>query len=156
MTMQTTSERLASPSFDRPSLAVTGEEWLRRLLLLSVVFFLLVGILAPLVPLVVRSLSDPTGRFVGLENYIRYCMPAKGFFRAIALLPLFAPPLVFAPPLAIAIGLVYLFGNKGLVTTDFFGFFERTLGLPLAYNIHLYGMNGIIGGNCSIVFRKPF
>jgi iron(III) transport system permease protein len=188
MMTPTTQERLLLPPRSRVSLIVTGEEWLRRLLLLLVVAFLLVGVLAPLVPLVVRSLSDQNGRFVGLENYLRYfnspglassfvnsltvatmttllavglafgyawaiartCMPGKGFFRAIALLPL------FAPPLAIAIGLVYLFGNKGLVTTGFFGFFERTLGLPLAYNIHLYGMNGIILGELLYCFPQAF
>ncbi len=45
----------------------------------------------------------------------RTAMPAKRFFRAVALLPL------YAPTLALGIGLVYLFGNKGLVTTGFLG-----------------------------------
>ena len=80
----------------------------------------------------------------------RTCMPAKGFFRAVALLPL------FVPPLAIAIGLVYLFGNKGLITTGFFGFFEQTLGVPLAFNINLYGMNGIVLGELLFCFPQAF
>ncbi|MEJ5246481.1 MAG: putative 2-aminoethylphosphonate ABC transporter permease subunit [Caldilinea sp.] len=188
MTMRTAEERALLLPHGRVRPVVTAEEWLRRLLLLLVVGFLLVGVLLPLVPLVARSLSDPEGRFVGLANYVRYfsspglassfvnsltiatattllavglafgyawaiartCMPGKGLFRAIALLPL------FAPPLALAIGLVYLFGNKGLVTTGFFGFFERTLGLPLAYNIHLYGMNGIILGELLYCFPQAF
>ncbi|MCS6827343.1 MAG: putative 2-aminoethylphosphonate ABC transporter permease subunit [Caldilinea sp.] len=188
MTMRTAEERTLLLPHGRVRPVVTAEEWLRRLLLLLVVGFLLVGVLLPLVPLVARSLSDPEGRFVGPENYVRYfsspglvssfvnsltiatattllavglafgyawaiartCMPGKGLFRAIALLPL------FAPPLALAIGLVYLFGNKGLVTTGFFGFFERTLGLPLAYNIHLYGINGIILGELLYCFPQAF
>jgi iron(III) transport system permease protein len=80
----------------------------------------------------------------------RTCMPGKGFFRAVALLPL------FVPPLALAIGLVYLFGNKGLVTTGFFGFFARTLGLPLAVNINLYGINGIVLGELLFCFPQAF
>jgi iron(III) transport system permease protein len=58
-------------------------------------------------------------------------MPGKPIFRTLALLPLFAPPLVYA------VALVYLFGNKGLVTTGLFG------ALP-GVNIHLYGLVGIV------------
>ncbi len=147
------SQRTLSPSRAEPGrlAKVTSEEWLRRSLLLLLLGVLLVGILLPLVPLGMRSLSDPQGNFVGLGNYVRYfsspgltsslfnsltiagkttllavglafvyawalartCMPGKHFFRAVALLPL------VVPPLALAIGLVYLFGKKGLVTTGF-------------------------------------
>lgn len=80
----------------------------------------------------------------------RTCMPAKGFFRAIAMLPL------FVPPLAIAIGLVYLFGNKGLITTGFFGYFTETFGVPLAFNINLYGLTGIVLGEVLFCFPQAF
>lgn len=188
MTTQVADERAIAASSASVRPIVTGEDWLRRGLLLLITGFLIVGVLLPLIPLVVRSLSDQNGQFVGLENYVRYftspglassfvnsmtvatlttilavglafgyawsitrtCMPAKGFFRAMALLPL------FVPPLAIAIGLVYLFGNKGLVTTGFFGFFEQTLGIPLAFNINLYGMNGIILGELLYCFPQAF
>jgi iron(III) transport system permease protein len=60
-------------------------------------------------------------------------MPGKRLVRTAAMLP------VFAPSLVPAIGLVYLFGNKGLVTTGFFGV------LP-GVDIGLYGMTGIVMG----------
>ena len=45
----------------------------------------------------------------------RSCIPAKGFFYAAALLPLFAPSLLCA------ISLIYLFGNQGLLKDLLFG-----------------------------------
>jgi iron(III) transport system permease protein len=53
-------------------------------------------------------------------------MPAKGLFRVVAMLPLFAPSLVQA------FALIYVFGNNGLIT--------RTTGL----NVGIYGAKGII------------
>ncbi len=78
----------------------------------------------------------------------RTAMPGKGFFRAVAMLPL------FAPSLAIGIGLVYLFGKKGLVTTGFLGLGERLLGLPMGWEIHLYGATGIILGELLYCFPQ--
>jgi len=45
----------------------------------------------------------------------RTCLPAKGFFKGLAMMPLFAPTLLNG------IALVYLFGRKGLITRGFFG-----------------------------------
>ncbi|MDP2700870.1 MAG: putative 2-aminoethylphosphonate ABC transporter permease subunit [Candidatus Rokubacteria bacterium] len=53
-------------------------------------------------------------------------MPAKGLFRVVALLPLFAPSLVQA------FALIYVFGNNGILT--------RATGL----NVGIYGAKGII------------
>lgn len=78
----------------------------------------------------------------------RTAMPGKGFFRAVAMLPL------YAPTLAIGIGLVYLFGKKGLVTTGFLGLGERLLGTPLGWDIHLYGPVGIILGDLLYCFPQ--
>lgn len=78
----------------------------------------------------------------------RTAMPAKGFFRAVAMLPL------YAPTLALGIGLVYLFGHKGLVTTGFLGLGERLLGGPLGWNIGLYGLTGIILGELLYCFPQ--
>jgi len=184
------SQRTLSPSRAEPGrlAKVTSEEWLRRSLLLLLLGVLLVGILLPLVPLGMRSLSDPQGNFVGLGNYVRYfsspgltsslfnsltiagkttllavglafvyawalartCMPGKHFFRAVALLPL------VVPPLALAIGLVYLFGKKGLVTTGFFGFFEQNFGIALGFDLNLYGQNGILLGELIYCFPQAF
>jgi iron(III) transport system permease protein len=61
----------------------------------------------------------------------RTCLPARGFFKGLAMMPLFAPTLLNG------IALVYLFGRKGLITRGFFG------ALP-GIDIHLYGPVGII------------
>lgn len=53
-------------------------------------------------------------------------MPAKGLFRVVAMLPLFAPSLVQA------FALIYVFGNNGILT--------RATGL----NVGIYGAKGII------------
>ena len=78
----------------------------------------------------------------------RTAMPGKGFFRAVAMLPL------YAPSLALGIGLVYLFGQKGLVTTGFLGLGERLLGTPVGWDIHLYGPVGIVLGELLYCFPQ--
>lgn len=70
-------------------------------------------------------------------------IPWKPFFYTVALLPLFAPTLLYG------IGLVYLFGNKGLVTTGFFGL------LP-GFNIRLYGPVGIVISEAVYTFPQVF
>jgi iron(III) transport system permease protein len=69
--------------------------------------------------------------FVVAYALTRTAMPGKGFIRTIAMLPLYAPPLV------LAIALIYLFGNKGLVTTGLFGLLPRL-------DVGIYGGTGII------------
>lgn len=69
-------------------------------------------------------------------------MPGKTFFRMVALLPLYAPTMLFG------LSLVYLFGNKGIVTT---GLMEKVP--SLAVDIGLYGPVGII--MAEIVFTFP-
>lgn len=61
----------------------------------------------------------------------RAVIPAKGVFKSLAMLPLFAPTLLNG------IALIYLFGRQGLVTRGFFG------ALP-GIDIGLYGPVGII------------
>lgn len=69
-------------------------------------------------------------------------MFGKAFFRIVAMIPLFAPTMLYG------LSLVYLFGNKGVITT---GFFEA---IPwLAWDIHLYGLIGIV--IAEIVFTFP-
>jgi iron(III) transport system permease protein len=60
------------------------------------------------------------------------CMPFKRFFKGVALLPLLAPSLLMA------IGLVYLFGNQGLLKDIFPG--------------SLYGERGIVMGSIFWTF----
>lgn len=73
---------------------------------------------------------------VGLGSVFAYgltrtAMPAKGLLRTVAMLPLYAPPMV------LAIALIYLFGNKGLVTNGL-------LGVVPPIDIGLYGPTGIV------------
>ncbi len=69
--------------------------------------------------------------FVFAYALTRTRMPYKGLFKGLALVPIFAPTLLNG------IALVYLFGNKGLITQGFFGT------LP-GLRIDLYGPVGII------------
>ncbi|NRR24550.1 putative 2-aminoethylphosphonate ABC transporter permease subunit [Brevibacillus sp. MS2.2] len=68
----------------------------------------------------------------------------KRAFRAIALLPLFAPTMMHG------IALTYLFGNQGLVTTGIFGL------LPFQWDIDLYGPVGIILAEIVYVFPQAY
>jgi iron(III) transport system permease protein len=68
-------------------------------------------------------------------------LPWKGLFRAASLLPLYGPSLVPA------IAMVYLFGNKGLVTTGLFG------AVP-GLDIGLYGPTGIVLGHVYYGFAQ--
>jgi iron(III) transport system permease protein len=70
----------------------------------------------------------------------RTCIPAKGFFKGLAMMPLFAPTLLNG------IALVYLFGRKGLITRGFFGT------VP-GIDIGLYGPVGII--IAEVLFTFP-
>ena len=72
----------------------------------------------------------------------RTLIPGKAFFRVVAMLPLYAPTMLYG------LSLVFIFGNKGFITTGFFGH------LPwLAWDIGLYGPVGII--IAEVVFTFP-
>jgi iron(III) transport system permease protein len=86
--------------------------------------------------------------FVYAYALTRTTMPGRAAFRGVAMLPLFAPTLLYG------IALVYLFGRKGLVTTGCFGWFERVLGIPLALDIGLYGPVGIILAETLFTFPQ--
>jgi len=72
-------------------------------------------------------------------------MFGKAFFRIVAMIPLFAPTMLYG------LSLVYMFGNKGVITT---GFFDR---LPwLAWDIGLYGLTGIVIAEVVFTFPPAF
>jgi iron(III) transport system permease protein len=75
-------------------------------------------------------------------------IPFKGFFRGLAMAPLFAPTLLYG------INLIYLFGRKGLVTTGFFGSLRTVLGVDPAIDIGLYGPVGIIIAETIFTFPQ--
>jgi len=66
----------------------------------------------------------------------RSCMPAKGVFRTIALIPLLAPSLLSA------LSLIYWFGNQGIARG-----FIRALGFS-----EIYGPLGVVVAECFAVF----
>jgi len=66
----------------------------------------------------------------------RSCMPAKGLFRGIALIPLLAPSLLSA------ISLIYWFGNQGVL---------RELLQALGFE-QIYGAPGIVLAECLAIF----
>jgi iron(III) transport system permease protein len=132
------------------------------LLLAGLVVFLTV----PLMMILVRSVEDRSGEFVGLANFLLYvqspslaqstrntlafaalttattvplafifayaiqrsCIPLKGLWRNIAMIP------ILAPSLLAAISFIYLFGNQGM-----FKFMLGWVGLN-----SIYGMPGMV------------
>jgi ABC-type glycerol-3-phosphate transport system permease component len=79
--------------------------------------------------------------FIYAYGMTRTRINGKWFFRVTAMIPLFAPTMLYG------LSLVYLFGNKGILTT---GFFEK---FPwLAWDIGLYGFTGIVIAEVVSVF----
>ncbi len=77
---------------------------------------------------VVTMVIVVTLAFIYAYALTRSCMPCKGLFRSIALIP------ILAPSLLPAISLVYLFGNQGMLKELLFGY-------------KIYGLFGISLGN---------
>lgn len=75
----------------------------------------------------------------------RTLMRGKGFFRMVAMIPLFAPTMLYG------LSLVYLFGNKGVITTGFFETFPW-----MAWDIGLYGFTGIVISEIVFTFPPAF
>jgi len=79
--------------------------------------------------------------FVYAYGVTRAAMPFKPFFRLVAMLPIFAPTMLYG------LSLVYLFGNKGILTTGLFG------KLPwVSVSIPLYGPVGIVISEAIFAF----
>jgi iron(III) transport system permease protein len=142
--------------------------------LLLVVLALVVFLALPLASILVKSLQNGDGAFVGVVNFTSYlatpslltslwhsvwvslmvtlislplafgfayalsrsCMPLKGWFRTIALVPLLAPSLLSA------LSLIYWFGNQGIA---------RGVIHALGFE-SIYGAPGIVVAECFAVF----
>ncbi len=142
--------------------------------MLLIVAGLVVFLALPLAIILLKSLQDVGGAFVGLANFTSYlrtptlpqsfvnsvsvallvtlvavpmafgfayalarsCIPAKGLFRTIALIPLLAPTLLSA------ISLIYWFGNQGVA---------RGLIHALGFE-NIYGAPGVVVAECFYVF----
>lgn len=140
------------------------DKLLKYMMIYSMVIFLLVVMVLPLITLFTTAFKNQADEYVGIQNILSYLsseatkyslkntisvslwttvitvilaflyaygltrtnMKAKGVFKYIALLPLFAPTMLYG------IALIYLFGNKGLVT------------MYLGIDIGLYGFKGIV------------
>jgi iron(III) transport system permease protein len=120
---------------------------------LGLIALLLLTIIAPIAALLLKSLMDQKGQFIGLSNFARYInepglsvaiwnsvslsalstvltiaiafpyayalhrstIPFKGLFRVLMLVPLLAPSMLPA------FGMIYLFGNQGLLKSWLMG-----------------------------------
>ncbi|NEZ58416.1 putative 2-aminoethylphosphonate ABC transporter permease subunit, partial [Leptolyngbyaceae cyanobacterium CCMR0081] len=51
---------------------ITREDWIMRGALILAVIWLTVGVILPLFPMVLRSLQDTDGAWVGFDNYLKY------------------------------------------------------------------------------------
>ena len=160
-------------------LRLSGETRLKQCLIILICIWMAVVVVFPVGTLLIKSVSNPDGGFVGLANYIEYfkspslsgsignsirvavyttlisvslgfafawaltrtCMPGKGFFKGVAMMPLFAPTLLNG------IALIYLFGRKGLITNGFFG-------LIPGIEIPLYGLVGIVISEVMYTFPQ--
>ncbi|WP_051148578.1 putative 2-aminoethylphosphonate ABC transporter permease subunit [Desulfospira joergensenii] len=174
-------ETLALPG--RPAFSLrdllTGETTLKRVLMILVCLWMTGVVILPVGTLLMKSLTNADGVFVGLANYMEYfsspslsnsisnsilvavfttlisvslgfgfayaltrsCMPGKGLFKGIAMMPLFAPTLLNG------IALIYLFGRKGLISKGFFG-------LIPGLKIPLYGPVGIVISEVMYTFPQ--
>ena len=168
---------LPRPLFLKTLLA--GETAVKRVLIILACLWMTVVVILPVGTLLMKSLTNSAGEFVGLANYIEYfsspnlsgsignsvfvalfttlvsvstgfafayaltrtCLPGKGLFKGIAMMPLFAPTLLNG------IALIYLFGRKGLITKGFFG------ALP-GIKLPLYGPVGIIISEVMYTFPQ--
>lgn len=79
--------------------------------------------------------------FIYAYGITRTCIRGKLLFRIIAMLPLFAPTMLYG------LSLVYLFGNQGVITTGFFGKLSW-----LSCDIGLYGFVGIVLAEIAFTF----
>jgi len=156
-----------STTADRAFPARSGHGWAEALAarggLVLVACALLAFLTLPLASLLIRSLEDASGAYIGFANFARYfaspsfsysagntlafaglttlftvplaftfayaiqrsCVPWKGLWRNIALIPILAPSMLAAP------SFIYLFGNQG-VLKGMLGWFglSTVYGLP--------------------------
>lgn len=141
----------------------TGQDAVKLVLLLCILFLFLAFLAAPLAVLFIKAFQDKTGAFVGLAQFGAYlgspnmiasltntlyisvlstlisvtaafffayaltrrAVPGRQLLRFVAMLPMFAPTML------LGMSLIYLFGNKGLLT-------------QAGFSIPLYGAVGII------------
>ena len=157
----------------------TSEDWLMRAFIALGTLFLLVGVVFPLYPMLIRSFQDRSSNFVGLANYIN-------FLTTPALAQSFTNSLYIAlTSTLIAVLLAFIFAYALTRTAMAGKNFWRTLGMlplyipPLAHgialiylfgnqgivttgffggipgwNINLYGANGIIMGEVLYCFPQ--
>lgn len=141
------------------------DQWLLRLTAAFIILYLGITLVGPLLSMLLQSVVDTRGNYVGLENFYQYlgtrslrqsflntmavgglvtgivlilaftfaygltrtCLPAKGLFKVLGMLP------ILAPSMLPAISLIYLFGNQGVIR-------------ELLFDNSVYGLPGIVIG----------
>ncbi|WP_027624865.1 putative 2-aminoethylphosphonate ABC transporter permease subunit [Clostridium lundense] len=155
---------------------------LRNSFLLSIILFLAISMLLPMLALFKKSFYMKR-KFVGINNFKRVIndtgflqalsnsfnislvvaiitlilaflfaygiartnIKGKKFFKTVAILPLFAPTMVYG------IALIYIFGSKGILTTGFLG-----LSSNLKVFINIYGRLGIVTAETLYIFPSVY
>ncbi|OLP16738.1 phosphonate ABC transporter permease [Leptolyngbya sp. 'hensonii'] len=157
---------------------MTAEDWLMRGFLALGASFLLVGVVFPLCPMVVRSFQDTDGHWVGLANYVQYISTPALLTSLLNSLEIAVASALIA--VLLAFGYAYALTRTALVGKAFFQIlgmlplfipplahaiglvylFGRQglvtngiLGLP-GWDIHLYGAVGIILGETLYLFPQ--
>ena len=146
-------------------LRASRDQWLLRLTAAFIILYLGITLVGPLLSMLLQSVVDTQGNYVGLENFYQYlgtrslrqsflntmavgglvtgivlilaftfaygltrtCLPAKGLFKVLGMLP------ILAPSMLPAISLIYLFGNQGVIR-------------ELLFDNSVYGLPGIVIG----------
>ena len=141
------------------------DQWLLRLTAAFIILYLGITLVGPLLSMLLQSVVDTRGNYMGLENFYQYlgtrslrqsflntmavgglvtgivlilaftfaygltrtCLPAKGVFKVLGMLP------ILAPSMLPAISLIYLFGNQGVIR-------------ELLFDNSVYGLPGIVIG----------
>ncbi len=146
-------------------LRASRDQWLLRLTAAFIILYLGITLVGPLLSMLLQSVVDTQGNYVGLKNFYQYlgtrslrqsflntmavgglvtgivlilaftfaygltrtCLPAKGLFKVLGMLP------ILAPSMLPAISLIYLFGNQGVIR-------------ELLFDNSVYGLPGIVIG----------
>lgn len=130
----------ATPTFDR-------EAWIQRIILTLAIVFMLVALMAPLGTMLLKSLQNQQGEFVGLTNYLEYFSNPALFYSIFNSLnvALWTTFIVVSTAFIFAYALVRsgIAGKKLFRTLSLLPIFAPSL-LPAISLIYLFGNQGIL------------
>ncbi len=138
--MNTFVTHLTLPAFDR-------EAWLQRTILILAVLFLILALLAPLGTMLLKSLQNQHGDFIGLANFIEYFTNPALFYSIFnsIYIALFTTLIVVTTAFVFAYALVRsgIAGKKLFRILSMLPIFAPSL-LPALSMIYLFGNQGIL------------